>query len=687
MKNQSQSTCCCRKPDMNRADTIRDLMEGAGVIKCQALTLGPMISISETLAGLVRGMLGPCCQQTLLSTHTGQVLVTRDGRTVVSSLHLAHPVARCIMQSLATYHALHCDGSKTFVLYLAQMLKAIGHHLEQEGTNKRSKSCRIKLSVELNQFVRTDFQHIAKLLLKRIKSCSTRREGEDNFVSKVKAVLKTSLNTCLQKHLAAYFTEFLNMFLDIESKEPSNLEQRLSHILQHFDMYHTKVSTQPQQKSRICAGILFEADLKSVCQTQAGAISAKNKRFALMDIDLGDDEKQNGGNTVFIQPSSESLADFFSYRRNCLKRVLTGLRAAGLDVLLCAETVPQYVMGMCREEGIALHCLHTEKLVFLQSLTGVPVLKDLNQEALREFIFEADVHSFVHVGSKVCTLICLSEKCQTASPFKHMVVCAPTEGLCDQLCRSLFKALKAVHLCLRPYDWGSADVAVRLNASACNTSACGETHDNSVASLSEFVSLTDTSDSAVSIEDNTCFGSKTMHDGVRDNGPGSGTDKACDKDSVCVHSSSTRCFSCSVLAISSGGTFEAVLCTTITELYASEKFHPNERVGALVQMMLMSVPKALHANLSSAGNGQQRQFSEKWTSLLMMAQRGRLMGFDAHGDVCDVTQSCHLEPVASKLTIVEHVLQLVIQLLRVEALVPVKKLPEADSSGDDEEPE
>ena len=663
--------------DVNR--TNGDMAERGEGIKYQALTLGPMIRVSETLAGMVRGMLGPCNQQTLLLTHTGQVLVTRDGQTIVSSLHLAHPIARCITQSLGTYHSLHCDGSKTFILYLAQILKAIGHHLKLEGTNELSRLCRIKLSVRLNDFIHTDFQQIAKLLLKTVKSCSVRREGE-NSALKVKAVLKTSLHTCLQKHLVAFFADLLGAFLDVEHQGQCNLEQRLSHILQHFDMYHTKVSTQPQQKSRLFPGILLDTDLRSVCQS--GATSAKMFRFALMDIELGGDEEQSGRNAVLIRPSSERMADFFSHKRNCLKRVLSGLKVAGVDVLLCAETAPQYVTGMCREEGIALQCLPTEKLMFLQDLTGVPVLKNLSQEVLGEFVFSAHVHSFVQVGSKVCTVIQLREKCQTASPVQHMVVCAPTEGLCDQLRRSLFKALKAVHLCWRPYDWGSTGVAAELNAS--DTSACGEIRDNSCdpSSRSEFVSLTDR---VTSKENDTAYrnaGSITL-DGVNStNSVGRGTCKACNKDSGHAHQSLMPCFGCPVLAIGSGGVFEAVLITTIRDYYASQNCLPKEKVDTLIQKMLMAVPKALHANLSSARNGEHRQFTEKWTNMLTMARRGRLMGFGLYGEVCDVTQSGPLEPLACKLSMVEHVLQLVVQLLRVEALVPVKKLPEADSSGE-----
>lgn len=663
---------------MNRTNS--DMVQRSGGVKCKTLTLGLMTSVSEALAGLVQGMLGPCGQQTLLSTHTGQALVTRDGLTVVCSLHLAHPVARCITQSLRAYHSLHRDGSKTFILYLAQVLKAIGHRLELESSDAQRRLCRIKLCAKLNQFLSTDFEQIAKLLLERVKSCSM-IGGRRDFLSKAKDVLKTSLCTCLQKHSVTFFTNFLGAFLDIESQRLPDLEKCLSHILQHFDMYHSKVSTQPQQKSRICPGILLETDLQSVCQTQTGAISAKSKRFVLMDIDLDGDEEQTGGNAISIQPSQERLTDFFSYKRNSLKRVLTGLSRAGVDILLCADSVPQYVAGMCREEGLALRCLRTEKLTFLRDLTGVAVLKDLNQEALTEFVFTAHVNSFVHMGSKVCTLIRLSDKCCTVSPAKHMVVCAPTEGLCDQLCHSLFKALKAIHLCLRPYDWGTAGVTTQLNSN--KTCARGENHNNRAASVSDFISLTD---NVTSQEDNASFNGGISPDGVCDtSGVGrrlSSAHKACREDSGCTPQSSTPCFSCSMLAVSSGGTFEAALITTITDYYASQNCRPEERVDALVQKMLMAVPEALHANLSPVRNGEQRRFTEKWTSMLAMTREGRLVGLGLHGDVCDATQSGHLEPVASKLSLVGHVLQLVVQLLRVDALVPVRKLPDVGASGE-----
>ncbi|KAL8575936.1 hypothetical protein ACOMHN_027334 [Nucella lapillus] len=366
---------------------INDRMEGGtrGPVLKQDISLGSTVNISSALAGLVQDLLGPGGQQTLLSTSTGKVMVTRDGLTILSSLHLAHPVAHFVMQSLRSHSSLHRDGSKTFVIYLSQILKDIAHRIN--GKTRQSAVSRVKLSLELNKFLCSDFQHVAKLVVDKVKVCSLEKCEED-CVSVVKKILQGSLQTCLQKQMVPFFTDFLTAFLSFENPGKGDLEYQLEHILQHFDMYHSKITTQPLQKSRVCEGIFLEADLQTIFLGKIEDGAVLSKRFALMDVNFDYSQNERGENVVSVHLTSRKLETFFSQKRKSLESAVKSLKSAGVNVLLCSDTIPQFMQGLCRENGISVQCLPHDRLVFLSDLTGTPVLRDLSEVAPTECFFE-----------------------------------------------------------------------------------------------------------------------------------------------------------------------------------------------------------------------------------------------------------------------------------------------------------
>ena len=650
---------CAEKQFIRSNNTMSSMdavdKNGSSCAQSQAISLDQIIHITDMLAGLVQDMLGPAGQQTLLSTHTGKALVTRDGLAILNSLHIGHPVGRCIVQSLQSYCSVHCDGSKTFMLYLSQALRAIRDQLNRDGL--QSPYARARLASELNQYMNTNFEQIVELVLNKMKSNSA--NCHETVMSTAIKVLKTSLHTCLHKHLTAFFTDMLSSFLSLSCPRPDNVEQRLAHLLQNFSMYHTKVPTQPQQKSRICHGVLLETDLSA---DQIRADAQQYRKFALMDVDFDGDEKERGGNSVSVHLSSATVADLLGYKRKSFHLLLSSLQAAGLDILICSDVVPQFVVGMCKEKGISIQCVQHEKLVFLSALTGVPIVKDMCQRDHKGYMFSASMSSFVRIGNKTHTLIELSRKSCSILPLKHMIVCAPTEGLCDQLCQSLYKALKAVHEYLTPFDWNSMRISVPSNVFP--------VHDS--GSLRPVLACVSQKGSNVHVEGDT-------------------SNSACDKSIVRNRKGGDACFenqqhsspsSCPLFTVSVGGTFEALVSCAISEASPQNSLS-RQRIDKLIKKMLVSVPQTLHARLCSTKHGQQRQFTETWTSMLSSVSQGRLFGLGVHGDkdsVCESTSvSQYTEPLVPKLSLVAHVLQLLVQLLRLEAVVPVRKLPNGDN--------
>ncbi|KAI8520176.1 hypothetical protein Bbelb_034330 [Branchiostoma belcheri] len=109
-------------------------------MSCVSVDISTAASICHTLCSILQGSFGPNALLNIISTATGQVLISSDGSTILKSLHLSHPVGNLIMDAVQSHHAITGDGTKTFLLILREALQTICKTYGIETTHSHVRS-------------------------------------------------------------------------------------------------------------------------------------------------------------------------------------------------------------------------------------------------------------------------------------------------------------------------------------------------------------------------------------------------------------------------------------------------------------------------------------------------------------------------------------------------------------------
>ena len=618
-------------------------MEIAGTVTLHSLDIGVIMKVCNTLVSLVQDIYGPCNKNVLLSTNTGEVKILRNGLAIFSNLHLSHPLARLIVRSIESHNLIYLDGSKTFIIYLYSLIKSIKHHLDKSQLNAHSTLRRIELLKHFSHFVQTTFDDISEIAIKKVKGCYRK-----NYSDMIVCLLKTSLLTNCPESEANFFTNLLSHFLAIGGRNGKYLEPILREITGKFNLYHTKITGRATQMSEVCNGILIEAYLG--CLSIDGDKCSRN--FALMSdsFEKGDNHSYSDVN-VLLQISHKNFKDFISCKRNYFMKILTLLETGNVNVVFFVEYIPVFISEMFSNKGIYTFCLPVDRITLLRDLTGVCTLSNLVSQNINECVFSAAIDRFVDIENKVYSLIQLKATHSILYPFlgKHLLVYAPTKLLCDQICMSLIQAVKILKISLcfskqtnnislsSAFGDGLSEIHRNINdgcgASVLINSQNGENGDRNINESYADISLPETEgscDTAIKLPEN-------------DN----------------------------LLIIGAGGTYEAMLFNILSDSISTHE-PINDIVQKCIQEMLMCVLKTLHHNLVSAKH---HRFLTVWEAIMKMQRAGILCGLDYFGKISRMDTNFTMEPIVCKLALTRHVILLVVQLLRIDAIVPVRQFP------------
>ena len=82
---------------------------------------GSALPVCKSLLSILEPGFGPLGLKTMICTDTGQVTVTNNGLSILQSLHLSHPVAKLILESVAKAVTWTGDGCKSFIMILGMV--------------------------------------------------------------------------------------------------------------------------------------------------------------------------------------------------------------------------------------------------------------------------------------------------------------------------------------------------------------------------------------------------------------------------------------------------------------------------------------------------------------------------------------------------------------------------------------
>ncbi|XP_061079208.1 golgin subfamily A member 6-like protein 2 [Conger conger] len=99
----------------------RGSVQMKGVQKVDVWTL---LQVTQALGAVLGTCFGPSGGQVFFTCDTGDVLITRDGQHILSSLRLDHPIARVLVECVSAHCDITGNGAKSFLLLLGALLWA-----------------------------------------------------------------------------------------------------------------------------------------------------------------------------------------------------------------------------------------------------------------------------------------------------------------------------------------------------------------------------------------------------------------------------------------------------------------------------------------------------------------------------------------------------------------------------------
>nr|XP_033806588.1 Bardet-Biedl syndrome 10 protein [Geotrypetes seraphini]XP_033806590.1 Bardet-Biedl syndrome 10 protein [Geotrypetes seraphini] len=446
------------------------------------LNMNTLLQVAESLENVVGRCFGPEGGQVLFLKATGEILITRDGKTILESLLLDHPVARMIVRCASLHYGLTGDGVKTFVVLLCSMLRGLQAIVDKhahpfcgnipETTKHRMHSHTLKkISSSLSMFQACVLEPvIIQDLGKHFLSVYSSSTGSMQLC---KNIMKSTLEIYFcgrigntnHKFIAQLALDYFYQCLAFETGE----SEMVGLIDELFLDLHTEVPGLPVGNSRILTGIVLHRDFALYCPAEG------ERRVLLVTEALH--PVLSIATSQFVVKSKAQLQVSQVWMTKRTELIMKHLQNNRVKVLLSSVKQPEIVLFYAKQNDISLiDCVSSEEISLLCRITGLSQdygsisemlsSQELTGMAIATFCQPVLLGSrrFVHLGLK-----------KTCVFDPHCVVfCGPVKGLTQQHVSAFHGAFKMLKQLLKTADLSrereskSAEQTLVAERSSCN---------------------------------------------------------------------------------------------------------------------------------------------------------------------------------------------------------------------------
>lgn len=405
------------------------------------------------LEAVVLRSFGPDGGKVLFTRSTGQAMLSRSGTQILKALHLEHPVARlaqkqhvslgysffpvmfCTVMCLALllfrmvvecvwkHSTVTGDGSKTFVLLLASLLRVIHASASKapvvsEWYRSTEAATARHLADKLLAFATSE---LADLISASVVPHGFCVSAED-FTTKTQSPacpdgfrIQTLLSSFFHTRLDYAHRDFLS---DLACELLSRWEfpsDKLSFFLQflsdNFPALHTQVSGFPVSSSHLIEGQVIHRDFSTSClrvckQPVKAVVFTGHLQPKILShsyvLELG------GGSGV---TGETSIVPFSAWTERSLESVIATLQSFGVSLLLCAVKQSAAVLALAAQAEMCLvECVSEDELSLFFRLSGVTPVSDcwrIQPENIATLMFCRAVVLGAHRYAFYPSLLCL----------------------------------------------------------------------------------------------------------------------------------------------------------------------------------------------------------------------------------------------------------------------------------------
>ncbi|XP_073416105.1 BBSome complex assembly protein BBS10 isoform X1 [Dendrobates tinctorius] len=420
------------------------------------LNIRKILQVTEPLEKILHGCFGPEGGQVLFIKSTGDLLITKDGRRILESLLLDHPVARMIVNSASRHYGITGDGVKSFVLLLCAVLREL-----QATADKNEDLLLSGKTTLMNQYQRQGhaLRRLSNLLLtfhSRVldhiiaehlspRFLSVFRLMEGNIIlcrASVQQIFDTYFSGRTGCNLQGFISKlaceyFYNCFLDI-----GDIPSVVSVVNKYFSELLTEVSGLPVADSRILPGLILHRTFSVYCPADGevrAVIVTEQISQCLSDTHVD-----------FVVSSAFQLQQSQLFLRLRTESVLRQLQQKEVKVIFSSVKQHEIVLYYAKLSGISIvDCLPSEEISLLCKITGVSQMSRPPNGDLQTVTFPAASCKPIVIGSKKYVHLVL----QSSSAFRphSLVLCGPVKGLTEQLVSAFHGAFKMLTQLFHPF--------------------------------------------------------------------------------------------------------------------------------------------------------------------------------------------------------------------------------------------
>ncbi|XP_076848994.1 BBSome complex assembly protein BBS10 [Brachyhypopomus gauderio] len=440
----------------------------------ESACLQEALSVAGALECVVRRCVGPEGGSVLFTKDTGETLITRHGQRILASLQLDHPIARMVLECVYAHDRVTADGSKSFILLLATLLRGLRDSVNRQHKAPWNLATPRNLANRLLAFCWKELDEIIDHDVVPYASSFFLLNGYRLEGDVLPALVRGYVAGRLGVGQAQMLTPLLCELYTKVSAESVTAEP-LTFLNRNFSLLHIPVSGLPPGCSQVVEGIVFARDW-SVWREAEGPVKALIVSQSL------DEPLASAGENVSVCFQQ----DWLLRSERMMEARLAAMLSLGPRVVLSSVKQPERVLQWARTNDLAvLECADSGQLELLCQLTAAdtPPLQPTLRVATLSFCHRLlpGGGGVAHLGIPRCGF-----------PRAHtLVLCAPTAGVLEQcvcVSRGTFTMLQ--HLCqavLRGREESrqtlSLDDSHTQEAGRDGACECHENHDKCCMSL------------------------------------------------------------------------------------------------------------------------------------------------------------------------------------------------------------
>ncbi|XP_044050596.1 Bardet-Biedl syndrome 10 protein [Siniperca chuatsi] len=423
------------------------------MLPVEHLNLDHVLQTVCVLESVVLRSFGPEGGQVLFTRDTGQAMLSRSGTRILTALRLEHPLARMVVECVLKHSTITGDGSKTFILLLASILRMIHTTACKEPNVSHTYNSREAaeaatarhLADELLAFALEELDDVIAMGVVPYGCCLS----WEDFTAKTPSPAHTN-NHCVQKLLASFFHSRLgrthcDFISDLTCELLTHWKFKndlpslsLQFVNDNLPALHTPVSGFPISCSRLIEGQVIHRDFATSCpQTDHQPVKAvvftgylQPKLLSAGEVlELGCGEQGMEGNSK----KERSIVQFSAWAERSLECVIANLQSLGVSVLFSAVKQSAAVLALAVQAGMCIvECASEDELSLFAQLSGATPVSDcwmIEPEHVATLTFCRPIllgaHRYVHVAFHDSAERVMVKPCS-------LVICGPGEGQTDQ---------------------------------------------------------------------------------------------------------------------------------------------------------------------------------------------------------------------------------------------------------------